>query len=456
MPSTSMPPDLRSGGALLACAPPEVREAFLDSLSPGALLALPYVFEFWALEHQLPPAGNWRTWVIMGGRGAGKTRAGSEWVRSEVEGSRPCDPGRSRRVALVGETIDQVREVMVFGDSGILACSPPDRRPTWESSRKRLIWPNGAVAQVFSAHEPESLRGPQFDAAWVDELAKWKKAEDAWDMLQFGLRLGQTPRQVVTTTPRNVGVLKRILDNPSTAVTHAPTEANRAYLASSFLEEVRARYAGTRLGRQELDGVLLEDAEGAMWTMAMLEGLQIEKAPEMDRIVVAVDPPVSGNEASDSCGIVVVGARLTGSPQDWSAVVLEDATVQGTSPRGWAEAALAAMARHGADRLVAEVNQGGDLVEAVVRQVDPMVPFRAVRASRGKAARAEPVAALYEQGRVKHVRGLGTLEEQMCQMTVRGFEGRGSPDRVDALVWALQELILDPAAKFRRPRIREL
>ena len=441
---------------MLASEPPEVREAFLDSLSPGALLALPYVFEFWALEHQLPPAGNWRTWVIMGGRGAGKTRAGSEWVRSEVEGSRPCDPGRSRRVALVGETIDQVREVMVFGDSGILACSPPDRRPTWEASRKRLVWPNGAVAQVFSAHEPESLRGPQFDAAWVDELAKWKKAEDAWDMLQFGLRLGQTPRQVVTTTPRNVGVLKRILDNPSTVVTHAPTEANRAYLASSFLEEVRARYAGTRLGRQELDGVLLEDAEGAMWTMSMLEGLQVERAPELDRIVVAVDPPVSGNEASDSCGIVVVGARLTGSPQDWSAVVLEDATVQGTSPRGWAEAALAAMARHGADRLVAEVNQGGDLVETVVRQVDPLVPFRAVRASRGKAARAEPVAALYEQGRVKHVRGLGTLEEQMCQMTVRGYEGRGSPDRVDALVWALQELILDPAAKFRRPRIRGL
>ena len=441
---------------MLASEPPEVREAFLDSLSPGALLALPYVFEFWALEHQLPPAGNWRTWVIMGGRGAGKTRAGSEWVRSEVEGSRPGDPGRSRRVALVGETIDQVREVMVFGDSGILACSPPDRRPTWEASRKRLVWPNGAVAQVFSAHEPESLRGPQFDAAWVDELAKWKKAEDAWDMLQFGLRLGQTPRQVVTTTPRNVGVLKRILDNPSTVVTHAPTEANRAYLAQSFLEEVRARYAGTRLGRQELDGVLLEDAEGAMWTMTMLEGLQVERAPELDRIVVAVDPPVSGNEASDSCGIVVVGARLTGSPQDWSAVVLEDATVQGTSPRGWAEAALAAMARHGADRLVAEVNQGGDLVETVVRQVDPLVPFRAVRASRGKAARAEPVAALYEQGRVKHVRGLGTLEEQMCQMTVRGYEGRGSPDRVDALVWALQELILDPAAKFRRPRIRGL
>jgi len=451
-----MLPDLKSGGVLLASAPPEVREAFLNDLSEGALLALPYLFEFWALDHQLPPAGVWRTWVIMGGRGAGKTRAGAEWVRSEVEGSRPRDPGRSRRVALVGETIDQVREVMGFGDSGILACSPPDRRPVWEAGRKRLVWPNGAIAQVFSAHEPESLRGPQFDAAWVDELAKWKKAEDAWDMLQFGLRLGETPRQVVTTTPRNVSVLKRILDNRSTVVTHAPTEANAAYLADSFLDEVRARYAGTRLGRQELDGILLEDAEGAMWTMAMVEALQVDKAPELDRVVVAVDPPASGHETSDSCGIIVAGARTVGPPQDWSAYVLEDATVQGASPHGWAEAALAAMARHGADRLVAEVNQGGNMVESVVRQVDPLVPFRAVRASRGKAARAEPVAALYEQGRVKHLRGMGTLEEQMCQMTVRGYEGRGSPDRVDALVWALQELIIDPAAKFRRPRIRGL
>ncbi len=441
---------------MLASAPPEVRETFLNDLTEGALLALPYMFEFWALEHQLPPQGDWRTWVILGGRGAGKTRAGSEWVRAEVEGPRPRDPGRSRRVALVGETLDQVRDVMIHGDSGILACSPPDRRPVWEASRKRLVWPNGAVAQAFSASQPESLRGPQFDAAWVDELAKWRKAEDAWDMLQFGLRLGETPRQVVTTTPRNIGALKRILDNPSTVTTHAPTEANSAYLADSFLAEVRARYAGTRLGRQELDGVLLEEAEGAMWTMGMLAALQVDEAPDLDRVVVAVDPPVSGNETSDSCGIVVAGVQMRGRPQDWTAWVLEDATIQGGSPRGWAEAALAAMARHGADRLVAEVNQGGDMVESVVRQVDPLTPFRAVRASRGKAARAEPIAALYEQGRVKHVRGLADLEEQMCQMTVRGFEGRGSPDRVDALVWALQELVIDPAARFQRPRIRGL
>ncbi len=408
------------------------------------------------MEHQLPPEGGWRTWVIMGGRGAGKTRAGAEWVRAEAEGARPLDPGRSRRIALIGETIEQAREVMVFGESGILACSPPDRRPEWQATRKRLIWPNGAVAQVFSASEPESLRGPQFDAAWVDELAKWKKAEEAWDMLQFALRLGAAPRQCVTTTPRNVPVLKGILANPSTVVTRAPTEANRAWLAESFLQEVQARYAGTRLGRQELDGILLEDAEGALWTSAMLEDLRQEEAGELARVVVAIDPPVTGHKGSDECGILVVGVNDGEDPKDWCAVVLEDATVCAASPQEWATAAIAAMQRHGAERLVAEVNQGGDLVESVVRQVDPLVPYKSVRASKGKTARAEPVAALYEQGRVRHLRGLGMLEDQMCRMTLRGYEGRGSPDRVDALVWALHELMIEPAARWRRPRVRIL
>ena len=425
-------------------------------MSDEALLALPWMFEFWALPHQLPPVGAWRTWVIMGGRGAGKPRAGAEWVRAEVEGARPTDPGRSRRVALVGETVDQVREVMIFGDSGILACSPPDRRPEWEAGRKRLVWPNGAVAQVFSAHEPESLRGPQFDAAWVDELAKWKKAGEAWDMLQFALRLGELPRQVVTTTPKNVGVLKAILQNPSTVVTHAPTEANRAYLAASFLQEVRARYQGQRLGRQELDGELIEDVDGALWPLAALEAAQVATVPKLDRIVVAVDPPVTGGSKADACGIVVAGVVMQGPPQDWRVYVLEDASVEGASPAQWAHAAVAAMHRHGADRLVAEVNQGGDLVERVIRQVDALVPFRAVRATRGKAARAEPVAALYEQGRVKHVRGLGALEEQMGRMSVRGYQGTGSPDRVDALVWALTDLMIDPARAFQAPRVRGL
>ncbi len=452
----SMRRAMRSGAVWLASETPEVVDEFLGGLSEGAFLALPWMFEFWALPHQLPPDGVWKTWAIMGGRGAGKTRAGAEWVRAEVEGARPTDPGRAKRVALVGETVDQVREVMIFGESGLMACSPPDRRPEWEAGRKRLVWPNGAVAQVFSAHEPESLRGPQFDAAWVDELAKWKRAEETWDMLQFALRLGDNPRQVVTTTPKNVGVLKAILKNPSTVITHAPTEANRAHLAASFLQEVRSRYAGTRQGRQELDGVLMEDAEGALWTTATLEAARVTTVERMTRVVVAVDPPVTGHAGSDACGIVVVGAMTDGPPQDWHAVVLEDASVRGASPEGWARAAIAAMERHGADRLVAEVNQGGDLVHAVVRQIDPLIPYKAVRATRGKVLRAEPVAALYEQGRVRHVRGLGDLEDQMCRMTTQGYQGKGSPDRVDALVWALTELIVDPASTSLRPQVRRL
>lgn len=447
---------MRSGADWLACATQTEVDDFLNGLSENALAALPWMFEFWALPHQVPPEGVWKTWVIMGGRGAGKTRAGSEWVRAEVEGAGPADPGRSRRVALVGETVDQVREVMIFGDSGILACSPPDRRPDWEATRKRLVWPNGAIAQVFSAHDPASLRGPQFDAAWVDELAKWPKAEETWDMLQFALRLGENPRQVVTTTPQNVGVLKTILKNPSTVMTHAPTDANRAYLAASFLEEVKARYAGTRQGMQELEGLLVEDVQGALWTTARLEAARLEVAPACRRIVVAVDPPVTGHGKSDECGIVVVGAITDGPPQNWRAVVLEDASVTGASPQQWAQAAIAAMERHKADRLVAEVNQGGDLVEGVIRQIDPLVPFRAVRATRAKAVRAEPVAALYEQGRVAHLRHLGALESQMCQMTAQGYLGKGSPDRVDALVWALTDLIVEPSEGWRAPQVRGL
>ncbi|MEQ8900016.1 MAG: terminase family protein [Roseovarius sp.] len=445
---------MRSGAAWIVSEGQDVQDQFLDALTEGELLALPFIFEFWALEHQLPPDGGWRTWVIMGGRGAGKTRAGAEWVRAQVEGGRPLDEGRCKRLALVGETIDQVREVMIFGESGILACSPPDRRPEWQATRKRLVWPNGAIAQAFSAHDPEGLRGPQFDGAWVDELAKWKKARETWDMLQFGLRLGDDPRVCVTTTPRNVGVLKDILAASSTVVTSAPTEANAAYLAEGFLEEVRARYAGTRLGRQELDGVLVDAAEDALWTPAMLEAGRVEAAPDLDRIVVAVDPPVTGHSGSDACGIVVVGAVTRGPVQDWRAYVLADASVRAASPASWARAAIRAMEQWGAERLVAEVNQGGDLVEQVIRQVDPLVPFRSVHASRGKVARAEPVAALYEQGRVHHLRGLGALEDQMCAMTARGYEGKGSPDRVDALVWALTDLIVEPGAKWRRPSVR--
>ncbi len=430
--------------------------AFLGSLSEPALAALPWLFEIWAQPHQLPPAGDWRTWVCLGGRGAGKTRAGAEWVRAQVEGARPHDAGRARRVALVAETYDQARDVMVFGDSGLMACAPPDRLPVWEATRRRLVWPNGAVAQCFSASDPDALRGPQFDAAWCDELAKWDKAEAAWDMLQFALRLGEHPRQLVTTTPRAQATLKTILRAPSTVLTHAPTEANRAWLAPSFLEEIRARYRGTALERQELDGTLLEDAEGTLWPMTLLEGARATALPEFSRVVVAVDPAVSSGAGSDLCGIVVVGAVTEGPPSDWRAYVLEDASLRAASPSAWAEAVLAARARHKAERVVAEVNQGGDLVAEVLRQIDPLVPFRAVHATRGKVARAEPVAALYEQGRVFHAGRLGALEDQMMQMTAQGYRGAGSPDRVDALVWAIHDLILAPAARYARPKLRTL
>ena len=273
---------------------------------------------------------------------------------------------------------------------------------------------------------------------------------EAWDQLQFALRLGRRPRACVTTTPRNVALLKELLARHSTVVTHARTEANRAHLAASFIEEVRTRYGGTRLGRQELDGVLLEDTEGALWTAANLERARIDRVPQLGRIVVAVDPPVTGHGTSDACGIVVAGT-LASDPT--RGVVLEDATVERASPATWAEVTVAAFHRHGADRIVAEVNQGGDLVEAVIRQIDPSVPIRSVRATRGKVVRAEPVAALYEQGRVFHAPGLPWLEEQMGRMTSQGYQGGGSPDRVDALVWALSELLLGPVAQ---PKLRML
>ncbi len=446
---------MKSGAVWLASAQPAEIEGFIGSLSEEALLALPWLFEFWALPHQLPPEGEWTTWVVMGGRGAGKTRAGAEWVRAQVEGARPEDPGRARRVALVAETLDQGREVMVLGDSGILACSPPDRRPRWISGRNTLEWPNGAEARLFSAHDPESLRGPQFDAAWADELAKWPKAQAAWDQLQFGLRLGRNPQQVVTTTPRNVEVLKAILKNPSTVITHAPTEANRAYLAESYLAEVQARFGGTLFGRQELLGELVEDVPDGLWTPQMIAAAQAAAAVEPVRVVVAVDPPVTATKVSDECGIVVVGADTRGDPSRWRAVVLADRSVRGASPDGWARAALAAVEEFGAERLVAEVNQGGDLVQGVIRQIDPLAPFRAVRASRAKMLRAEPVAALYEQGRVAHVRGLEALEAQMLQMARTGWKGQGSPDRLDALVWALTDLVVDRTAQGR-PGLRTL
>jgi phage terminase large subunit-like protein len=449
--SISAPPATRSDADWLACAPPTLQESFLQSLDDAALRALPWLFEVWAMPHQLPPAGDWRAWVCLGGRGAGKTRAGAEWVRGRAEGARPRDPGACRRIALIGETYDQARDIMVMGESGILAVSPPDRRPVWQASHRRLVWPNGAEAQCFSATDPEALRGPQFDAAWADELGKWTQAQAAWDQLQFALRLGTRPQVAVTTTPRNQPVLRALLARPSTVVTHAPTRANRAWLAPGFLAEIEARYGGTRLGRQELDGELIEEVEGGLFPRAVMDRVRLPSAPPLGRVVVAVDPSAGGG---DLCGIVAVGAQTEGPPGEWRAVVLEDASLHAALPGDWARAVVALARRHGAERVVAEVNQGGDMVAATLRMVDPLLRVTQVRATRSKAERALPVATLYEQGRVRHLPGLAALEDQLSRMTASGYAGTGSPDRVDALVWAVHALMIEPAAGWVEPRVR--
>lgn len=456
--STWPPPGKKSHAAWIASLPSKTRLQWLRGLSDNARAALPWLFSFWAnAEHQLPPStpANWRTWVVLGGRGAGKTRTGSEWIRSLVEGPTPLAPGRRRRIALIGETADQARDVMVLGDSGLLACSPADRRPVLHVSRRRLTWANGAEAMLFSAKDPDSLRGPQFDAAWCDELGKWQRAEAAWSMLQFALRIGPHPQAVVTTTPRRNPVLWRLLDDPSVARTTARTADNAAHLAASFLEEVSERYANTALGRQELDGEDLRDLPGGLWSRDLLARSRIEITPPLDRIIVAVDPAVTSHRSADTCGIIIAGRRAEATETSSSAVVLADWSVQGATPRGWAERAITAYHDFNADCLVAEVNQGGDMVETILRQVDDSIAFRPLHASRGKIVRAEPVAALYEQDRISHMKGLDLLEDDLCALSrYTGWQGRGrSPDRVDALVWAITELLLRPQST---PRVRHL
>jgi phage terminase large subunit-like protein len=411
---------------------------FLESLSPEETAWLLDDWHFWARPDQIAPEGEWTTWLVLGGRGAGKTRAGAEWIRGLVA------DGEAGRIALIGETLGDVREVMIDGPSGL--CAIGGARPRYEASRKRLLWSNGAVAQAFSASEPESLRGPQFDAAWADEVGKWRYAEAAWDMLQFGLRLGARPRQVVTTTPRPTAILKRLLADETCAATRASTYANRANLADAFFRTVIARYEGTRLGRQELDAELIEDNPDALWSRETIDGMRVRKPPELVRVVVAVDPPATSGPNADECGIVVAGVA-----EDGRAYVLDDRSMGGLTPLTWASRAAKAFRDHEADRIVAEANQGGEMVSTIMRQVMPAAPLRLVRATRGKRLRAEPVAALYERGLVAHVGALARLEDQMCDFV----PGTGkSPDRLDALVWALTDLMLD--AEAGAPKVRRL
>jgi len=397
----------------------------------------------WAHEHQMPPLAKdgshgWRTWVILGGRGAGKTRAGAEWVRAQALGQEPLAASIATRIALVGETMEQARAVMVEGVSGLLDIHAPDERPFYEPSKHQLTWPNGAIAQIYSAENPDALRGPQFAAAWCDELSKWHYARETWDILQFALRLGDEPRQVVTTTPKPQALLKEILALDNTVTSRMRTKDNAGNLAPAFIAEIERRYGGTALGRQELDGEIVEERISGLFRREWIAGARIgaDAKPQMRRIVVAVDPPVTGHSGSDACGIVIAGRG-----PDGRFYVLGDRTIQGRAPQVWAQAAVAAYKDAGADRIVAEVNQGGDLVAGVIRQVEANLPITQVRATRGKWLRAEPVAALYAQGRVVHVGEFAELEAQMLEFGADGRAGGKSPDRLDALVWALTELM---------------
>lgn len=411
------------------------RDAFFEGLNHNELRFLAHDWRFWARPSQWPPDGAWTTWLILGGRGAGKTRAGAEWIAQQVRDT------RAGRIALLGESYADAREVMVEGPSGLRSIGPDHLRPRYEATRRRLVWSNGAVANLFSASDPEALRGPQFDAAWSDEAGKWPDAEAAWSMLQFGLRLGTRPRQVVTSTPRAVPLIKNLLADETVAVTRATTYDNRANLADAFFSAVIKTYEGTRLGRQELNGELLEDDPDALWTRTLIEKSRRTSAPDLLRVVVGVDPPATSGDGADECGIVVAGL---GSDERF--YVLADHSRARAKPAAWATRVAEAYKSFDADRVIAEVNQGGEMVVSVLHQVAPSLPVRQVRATRGKRVRAEPVAALYEQGRVSHMALMPELEDQMCN-----FAGHGkSPDRLDALVWALTDLMRtagDPAIR---------
>ena len=418
------------------------RQKILETLTEAEATVLLHEWAFWARDNQHAPAGDWCNWLILAGRGFGKTRTGAEWVRGLVEGK------RAGRIALVAPTAADARDIMVEGESGLLAISPPWTRPTFEPSKRRLSWPNGAVATLYSADEPERLRGPQHDAAWCDELCAWRYSDAAWDMLAFGLRLGQHPKTCITTTPKPTALLKRLMADPATHVTRGTTYDNLDNLAPPFRHMISA-YEGTRLGRQELNAEILADLPGALWSRACMEQYRLSKAPALARIVVALDPPVTSGEKADECGIIVAALGIDGR-----GYLLSDESCSGLSPQGWAERAVTAYHHYQADRIVAEVNQGGEMVEAVLRQVDATVACRSVRAVRGKVTRAEPVSALYEKGRVGHVGTFPALEDQMCAFTSDFDRSRMgySPDRVDALVWALSDLMINqvPSGALRK------
>jgi phage terminase large subunit-like protein len=406
----------------LASLPLPTRQAFLSSLSDAEAKALFHDWQFWARTEQLLPSGDWLVWLILAGRGWGKTRTGSETVRLWVR--------EASLVNVIGATADDARDIMIEGESGILAVCPRDERPRYISSARKLLWPNGATSLIFTADEPDRLRGKQHEKLWCDELASWRYGQEAWDQAMLGLRLGTKPQAVVTTTPRPTSLVKGLRALPTTHVTGGSTYQNRANLAPTFFSQIVSRYEGTRLGRQELNAEIIEDNPDALWQRDSIEAHRVLRVPDLIRIVVAVDPPAT--HGGDEAGIIVAGLGTDGD-----FYVLDDRSRQGT-PTEWAREAVTAYHAWKADRIVAETNNGGEMVEATIRTVDSDVAYTAVHASRGKVVRAEPVSALYEQGRGHHVGTFGALEDQLCQWSPKDDH---SPDRLDALVWAATELV---------------
>jgi len=404
-------------------------------LSEAEAETLLYTWDLWARPEQQMPADAWRNWLILAGRGFGKTRTGAEAVRAIAS----ADP--EARIALVGPTAADVRDVMIEGESGILACFPPAERPVYFSSKRRVMFRNGAQAFCYSAEEPERLRGPQHSAAYCDEIATYPAVTELWDNLKFGLRLGADPRVVVTTTPKPMRFLNELIADAGTILTRGRTYDNRANLPPAVLAEFERVYGGTRIGRQELEGELLEEAEGALWQRAQLERLRVRSAPELVRVVVALDPSVTAGPDSDECGIVACGLGTDGHGY----LLADDSGVYDASV--WAHRAVSRFDAIEGDKIIAEVNNGGDLVEKVIRTVRANIAFEAVRASRGKVTRAEPIAALYEQGKIHHVGGFKALEDEQCNF-VPGALGK-SPNRVDALVWGFSYLMLRPKREGR-------
>lgn len=433
---------LASPAHFFASLPPARQQEMLEAIDPDTRAALAYHWDWWARPNQLLPKGHWNHWLILAGRGFGKTRTGAETVRRWIK--------TTDMVNLIGATADDIRDIMVEGESGILAVCPDEERPRYVKSERKLEWPNGAVSLLFSAQEPDRLRGKQHKKLWADEMAAWAY-EESWDQAKFGLRLGAHPQSIITTTPKPIKNIRDLLKEQNVIVTKGTSYENRENLATTFFDEIVKRYEGTRLGRQELNAEMLEDTPGALWTRDMIRHIQPISVPQLQRIVIGVDPAISSEDNSNETGIVAVGVD-----SNQKGYVLAD--VSGIlKPHEWGKRAIALFKELSADTIVCEVNQGGEMVTNTIKSIDPVIPVKAVHASRGKYIRAEPISAIYSRDSFVHVGMFEQLEDSMCTFTPDFDRAKqGSPDRLDAMVWAATELFPSLVAELKLPKRREI